>query len=439
VKKWAAWLTGKDIERGLKLLTSSQPTRHRRPTGVAGRGRDRAADREKDAQRADELTILSELRNTSPLAAKRYLEWLIIGRGLGRGGKETIGEGELFEELVWNYVEEVLEYVQDESVGKLWRAKAASYASSAGGSATASTLPPPSKSDFLPSPIYPIPSPRLPFLSYFASTTPDSPSKRARIKGLLLLQSLREAKKIVSDIQDKITHGGWDKVLGLEMAILHSKTPSARVTLKTLHNLRDTSTAEAYASSGGLTGVVGTKMGVNAAEGCGLSDWSGWFARNGGTVGPKEEEKSIQNGEMLKMLLEVYMEDGDTQQTARFLSSQAKKLEALDILSLVPSTWPLHTLSTYLTRSLRRTQHIAHEGQIVRAICAGQNLAVLESTFEVLREDGAIVEEAVSDDEESGKGEDGMMGKSFDEKVVLHGRHEGEPEVEPVHVGGGEI
>lgn len=106
----------------IQLLMSSQPTRHRRPTGAAGRPRDKAVD----PQRADELVILSELRNTNALAAKRYLEWLVVGRGLGRGGKETTEEGELFEELVWNCIEEVLEYVGDEGVGKLWRAKGSS-------------------------------------------------------------------------------------------------------------------------------------------------------------------------------------------------------------------------------------------------------------------------------------------------------------------------
>lgn len=111
----------------VQLLTSSQPTRHRRPTGTASRGRDKAVDR--DTQKGDELVILSELRNTNSLAAKRYLEWLVVGRGLGRGGKETTGEGELFEELVWNFVDEVLGYVGDESVGKLWRAKGSSAVS----------------------------------------------------------------------------------------------------------------------------------------------------------------------------------------------------------------------------------------------------------------------------------------------------------------------
>ncbi|KAG9313362.1 hypothetical protein JVU11DRAFT_5677 [Chiua virens] len=433
VKKWAAWLAGKDVERGLRLLTSSHPSRHRHPTGAAGRGRDKTADREK----ADELVILSELRNTNTLAARRYLEWLVIGRGLGRGGKETPREGELFEEFVWNCVDEVLEQVGNEAVGRLWRAKAASYASSPS-TATSPSPPVPSvksESSFLP--IHALsPLPRSPFLSYFALTTPESPSKRARIKTVLLLQSLREGTKLVKDVQDKITGGGWDKILGLEMAVLHSKIPFARLTLETLYVLRDTSTAESYASSGGLTGVVGTKVGVSAAEGCGLSDWSGWFAKGSHVVGAKDEEKGAENVDMLKMLLEVYMQDGDTQQAARLLSSQAKRLDVLDILPIVPTAWPLRALSTYLTRSLRRTQHVAHEGQIVRAICAGQNLSVLESTFEVLRDEGAIVEEAVSDDESGAKGDDGV-GRSFDEKVVPHGGPGVEgPDVINVHVRG---
>ncbi|KAF9225696.1 hypothetical protein BS17DRAFT_729751 [Gyrodon lividus] len=452
VRKWGAWLAGKDIERGLKLLKSIRPTRTRRPTGAAGRGRDK--EREHGTQTADELAILSELRNTNALAAKRYLEWLVVGRGLGRGGAKE--ETELFEELVWGCVEDVLEWVGDGAVGRLWKAKAASYTSSPSTSAAdaaSSTPPPSSKSHSPPLPAPPSshpsylsstsPSPRPPFVSYFASTTPDSPSKRARIKALLVLQSLNDGNGIVKDIQDRIVKGGWEKVLGLEMAVLYSKIPSAYATLRMLHALRDTSTAESYASSGGVTGVVGTKVGVNAAEGCGLVDWGGWFGRDGDS-GVKGEEKGGKDEDMLKMLLQVYMEDGDTQQTARLLSSQAGRLDIVDIIPLVPPTWPLRTVSTYLTRSLRRAQHTSHEGQIVKAICTGQNLAVLERTFEALREEGAVVEEAVSDDEDGEEeekrmfeGEEGGAGRSFDEKVGLHpGERGAAVDVVGVHVRG---
>lgn len=59
-----------------------------------------------------------------------------------------------------------------------------------------------------------------------------------------------------------------------------------------------------------MTGVVSTKLGVSAAEGCGLSDWSGWFAKGSGAAGVKGEERGAHNDDMLKMLLEVYMENG---------------------------------------------------------------------------------------------------------------------------------
>lgn len=60
---------------------------------------------------------------------------------------------------------------------------------------------------------------------------------------------------------------------------------------------------------------------------------------------------------------------------------------------------------------------------------------MLESTFEVLREEGAIVEEAASDDEEGKQGEDDV-GRSFDEKIVLDGGPEDGAKVVNVHVGG---
>lgn len=66
-----------------------------------------------------------------------------------------------------------------------------------------------------------------------------------------------------------------------------------------------------------MTGVIRTKLGVSAAEGCGLSDWSGWFTRGRGTAGVEGEEKGVQNGGMLKMLLEVYMEDGSVSSSWR--------------------------------------------------------------------------------------------------------------------------
>ncbi|KIJ62130.1 hypothetical protein HYDPIDRAFT_189201 [Hydnomerulius pinastri MD-312] len=445
IRKWGAWLAGKDVERGMKLLTSTpQPARTRRPT-AGGRVKENQRDQE---QEADELAILAELRagpgGKSGTAAKQYLEWLVVGRG-----RENPS---LHDELVRSCIDELFGCLEDENVGRLWRAKAASYASSPSTSSSSSSSPPPSSrsppAQSLPQPTsIPAPAPRPPFLSYFASTTPDSPSKRARIKALLVLQSLRadEDGGTVKEVQDRIMKGGWGAMLGLETAVLYSKVPSPPLTLRTLHTLRDTLTAEAYASSGGAVGVVSTKVGVSAAEGVGMGEWASWFARGVGSgAGAGVGEKGGKEEDMLKMLLKVYMEEGDMQQTARLLSSQAGRLDVVDIIPLVPSAWPLKTLTPYLTRSLRRTLHTSHEGQIVKSICAGQNLAALEATWEVLREEGCIVEEAVSDDEdgeefgefEGGKGGEGGEGKSFDEKVALRGGVGGAVEVVGVDVGG---
>ncbi len=97
---------------------------------------------------------------------------------------------------------------------------------------------------------------------------------------------------------------------------------------------------------------------------------------------------------------------------------------------MIPSEWPLRILSTFVTRSLRRTLHAHHEGQIVKAISQGQNLVVADQTWDVIREQGAIIEEPLEDDEdEDDTGEklglelgERVQGEpaSFNEKVTLH-------------------
>lgn len=85
-------------------------------------------------------------------------------------------------------------------------------------------------------------------------------------------------------------------------------------------------------------------------------------------------------------------------------------------------------LSSFLARSLRRTLHAHHESQLVKAIAASENLAVAERTWAVLREEGAILEDAASDDEDGdgdGADEKGLAAHvgaalQLDEKAGLH-------------------
>ena len=96
---------------------------------------------------------------------------------------------------------------------------------------------------------------------------------------------------------------------------------------------------------------------------------------------------------------------------ARLLASHAPSFDAPAVLSTLPPRWPLRALSPYLVCALRTAAHTAHERGIVKALAAGQNLAVSDVAHAQLRTAGALVEEAASDDDED-EGDDG-------EKIVL--------------------
>jgi hypothetical protein len=68
--------------------------------------------------------------------------------------------------------------------------------------------------------------------------------------------------------------------------------------------LRDPVSAETYARTGGI--VVPSK----AVEVCGMGEWATVFAAKGGPGISEREKSSEGKGELVRMLLEVYMEDG---------------------------------------------------------------------------------------------------------------------------------
>lgn len=388
LRKWGVWLTVRDPERGLMLLMSTK-----------------RSVKEKD--REEDSAVLSELQQLHPGAARKFLEWLVIVR--------RRDDAELHAQFVQACVDELLECLQDESTSKLWRAKFSSYTSQ---SSQKHGLSPSSTQ---------LQRPQSSFLTYFVSTTPDSPSKRARLKTLFALQALSgyDAEMVKS----QIVASGFDKVLGLEVALLDGKMGMHRIALRALAlTLRDPVSAETYARTGGI--VVPSK----AVEACGMGEWGALFAAKGGPGILEREKSSEGKGELVRMLLEVYMEDGEPQQTTRLLSSQAAILDTIDVIPLVPPDWPLSSLSPFLTHSFRRTLHVKHEGQIIKAMCAAQNSKVFEGSYLVFREQGAIIEEA--DDEEDGDGEPESFNEKdgLAEKIALHLEDQQQSEVGVVDV-----
>jgi hypothetical protein len=216
-------------------------------------------------------------------------------------------------------------------------------------------------------------------------------------------------------VKSQIVASGFDKVLGLEVALLDGKMGMHRMALRALAlTLRDPVSAETYARTGGV--VVPSK----AVEACGMNEWGALFAAKGGPGILEREKSSEGKGQLVRMLLEVYMEDGEPQQTTRLLSSQAASLDAVDVIPLVPPDWPLSSLSPFLTHSFRRTLHAKHEGEIIKAICAAENSKVFEDSYLTFREQGAIIEEADDDEDGDGGPESFNEKDSLAEKIALH-------------------
>lgn len=357
-QRWGLWLTKRDPERGLKLLTARQ----------AGKGRPKSENDE---------ALLAQIEETSPAAATQFLEHLVL--------QKRTSAGDLHTRYALACVHQLLEILQDEAVVKLWRAKTASYTSS--------------RTEL-----------SVSFLSYFASTTPDSDSKRVRIKTALFLQASHLYD--IKSVYDLLIP--YKKVLIFEMAILDGKLGKHRDAISSLvHELHDSTSAEAYCTSGG--GVVPPKLALSILEATpGLEShrtlWS-----NADTKGGAVDDELKRS--LAKVLLEVYMSDRalGADRAARLLDSQSRNLDVADVVTIVPPDWSLTVMSTFLARSFRALLHERHQNHIMKSINAGQNLRVKEESWPILRDEGMVVEEAADDEEPT----DDSENEKFDEKEVL--------------------
>ncbi|KAF8632341.1 hypothetical protein AX15_001925 [Amanita polypyramis BW_CC] len=370
VQKWAIWLIKRDYAQGIKLLMLKD----------TGKRKDKPED---------DIVLLDQVQAANERVGQEYLEYLVLQRRLV--------SPELHTRLAVSCAERVVKVLEtDEAVAKLWRAKASSYASSQ--STTETT-----------------------FISHFASTTPDSESKRARLKLILFLAG----SSLYDPVQVKECLSGNEKVLKIEFATLDARLGDHRgVLVNLVHEVGDAVSAEMYCmTGGGGQGIVTRKVAVSLAESGGLEVWvAGLFGGSG--VGTRVD-KSVDTEErkrLLKLLLEVHVNDtkNTPAQTTKFLDSQAADLNSIDVISLVPPDWPLRVLSSFLARSYRQTLHLQHQGKIVKNISAGQNLEVKDKTWYVLREEGYDIEEAVEKDHGGGGEGEGEGGVSdYDEKSAL--------------------
>ncbi|TFK73410.1 hypothetical protein BDN72DRAFT_834818 [Pluteus cervinus] len=427
LRRWVVWIIGRDAERGLQLLISDRTKESGKRRGTVSRKREEEED----------IALLDEIAQANEEAGQRWLEFMVI--------KRRSSNPSLHSRLALSCIDRLTAILKDDdAIEKLWRAKSSSYASTFPAAPLSSVrLMPssPTRSQHQP------PPQSQSFLTYFASTTPDSPSKRLRLKSILFLAGSShydpaEAKRRLlatgaledekEDLSASVKGKGKAKkrsLLGLELAILEGKLSNHQDALTILvHEVNDAYSAEAYCSLGGE--VVPRKVAIAVGEGCqGLDGWTEVLfgapsSTNGLAPPPLKRQPSSTSqtshlneirSDLLKTLLGVYMRDEEVSagRAAHLLNSQAVNLDVPDVIDLVPPNWPVESMTSFLARSFRRTLHASHEGLIVKHLSMGQNLAVKERTWYTLREEGMLVEEAASDDE--GDDEEEVL----DEKAAL--------------------
>ncbi|XP_006463538.1 hypothetical protein AGABI2DRAFT_179862 [Agaricus bisporus var. bisporus H97] len=380
--KWGLWILQRgDLEHGMKMQLLIPPDTPKR--------------RERDRDREDDLSLLEQITSANQAAGKRFLEYLVVTK------RST--SSELHTRLALSCVDELLQCLEDETTLKLWRAKA-----------------------------------------YFASTTPNSPSKRTRLKTIMMLSGsglydanvvkdrIRSARErdLVENYESGKGKGKTIDVLALESAILDGKLGHHALALSTLvHDLRDSVSAETYCTLGGE--VVPAKLALATAESTApsasssvelaLKEWylglfeplqvpkskRGGVGAMGGMESAMVRQRSVKDEvktALLTDLIGVYSRDGalGVERTKRLLDSQGVNLDVVDIVTLVPDDWPLSSLNTFLARHFRRTLHKMHENTIQKNLSAGQNLAVRERSYPILRDAGYLIEEPDSEDELGG-------------------------------------
>ncbi|KAI9509282.1 hypothetical protein F5148DRAFT_1148443 [Russula earlei] len=400
IQQWGVWLAGKDVERALKLLTAQS-----------------SAKRGKKAE--DEAAMLERIRAVNPDAAARFLEHLVLQK------RRT--DPSLHTELALTYVGDVISLLSDEATSRLWRAKASSYASS-------------------PSPVS--------FFAYFEATTPASRAKHARLRTALFLQT--SSTYDASAARARLAP--LAPLLAPELAIIAGKLGDAQEALSLLaRTVHDHTSAAAFCTSRGA--VIPPRAAAHLAELAGLAAWAPAPPAAAAADAPVENTEETKR--LLHILLAIYTADATPSAThpdkppqphpcaspspspspsqqststptpptsaaeaaaAQLLSSHATSFDPPTVLSMIPPRWPIRTISLYLVRALRIAAHAAHERALVKALATGQNLAVTDAAHAQLRAAGALIEEAVDEDEDDGVAEVDGGGEGdlvLDEKAAL--------------------
>ncbi|PWN49284.1 hypothetical protein IE53DRAFT_388520 [Violaceomyces palustris] len=396
--KYAIWLVQKDPQEGVKLLTKQMST-----------GLQDVAVAPAQGQLTSSRQTLSKLKAIDQVAANTFLEHVVLH------SKDQAAD--LHDELCQKLLDRISEAMRDEACRTRVNNLASEYSS---GSYAESFFA---------------------HLALAALGDVDGEEVRNsvmldRLKLSMLLQGSEalDHEKVVRRVEKCAA-------LAYEKAILLGKLGRDQEALSLLAlNLKDANSSEVYCSEGRV--VLPTMMAETVAKDLAsrcesLVGYAAMVARSqtphpssskaggqqrilNGSEDKKDKvhvDKSKRKEELVKILLGVYMgadqgvaeKEGEDLRTAtaHLVNTQASDFDSVEMLKLVPDSWPLSTLETFLTQSLRRSMHARNQARMVRNLRLGRNLDVYLEGWERSRSLGGIINESEDDGFDGGEDDDG--------------------------------
>ena len=209
-----------------------------------------------------------------------------------------------------------------------------------------------------------------------------------RLKLVMLLQGSQ-----VLDVERVLGLVRQQPMLVFEEAILLGKLHRDAEALELLAiQLHDANSSEIYCNQNRFA-LSSVQMHSLAVEQKGLVLYANFYAKSLKRVTVNRDSRV----KLLKVLLQVYMEKGASNETqvatSHLLNTQSLNLSPHEVLLLVPPHWSLSSLETFLSRSLRKEMHMSNEGQIKRSVALAQNLQVSESLWAMRRGLGGVIED----------------------------------------------
>uniref|UniRef100_V5GNV1 Uncharacterized protein n=2 Tax=Kalmanozyma brasiliensis (strain GHG001) TaxID=1365824 RepID=V5GNV1_KALBG len=363
---YGRWLVRKDPEAGIRILTKQTAI----PAADSSqKSTVRSKAQELEVIQTQKATI-DELRDIDADAATKYLEAVALSTS-------KVQDEQMHRDLALALLRRVEQHLNDDAYRQKMDAVAQEYTH---GSYAES------------------------FFAHLALASDGSPRELDRLKLAMLLQG-----STVLDHRSLLDMIAPLEALDYEKAIIFGKLGRDSEALSLLAvKLRDANSAEAYCSQDGevLSPMLATSIAEDHKD---LQPFAAMLSRtyaqrvkaHAKATAQRELSATQRKEELLKQLLSVYMANGAEEKfriaTAHLLNTQALHLDNREVLELVPKDWPLQTLETFLTQSLRRQLHRRREMQMLRNIAKCRRLDVAEDLWARQRAMGGLLQDTELD------------------------------------------